>query len=356
MTTRPQIALYGATGFTGKLVARELAAKGEAFIIAGRNREKLDRLAGELRRAGGVEVEARAATVDDPASLDAMLEGVDVLINCAGPFTDVGLPVAAAALRNVVHYFDTTGEQAFMKRVQRDFADEARKKGVVLAPACAYEYATGAFAARLAVGLGARRLGICYAQRNVGTSRGTKKSILRALADDGYTFVDGHLEQKQTAYRTFDVPRPGGRPLKAAWFPGGEPLLVPLFAEKVSQVESCIATGERVGKWLKRSAPVLRRIVGATRPLLDRLVERSSGDPGVGEQRPEFVVTAFDPEDSHFFTAIAGGDPYATTARIIVEAARRTLAAPPDEGGFTSPAALFDARDFLGAVGLDIVD
>src|SRR5690554_4686794 len=113
MTTQPRIAVYGATGFTGKLVVRELVTRVDSFIIAGRTQAKLDALAAEIRASHDVVVQTRQASVDYAASLDAMLDGVDVLINCAGPFCDVGLPVVAAALRNEVHYFDTTGEQSF---------------------------------------------------------------------------------------------------------------------------------------------------------------------------------------------------------------------------------------------------
>lgn len=376
MTTQPKIAVYGATGFTGKLVVRELAKAVDAMVISGRNQSKLDAVAHEIRGACDVEVQTRQASVDDAASLDAMLEGVEVLINCAGPFTDVGLPVVAAAVRNGVHYFDTTGEQSFMRQVRQDFDAKARARGVVLAPATAYEYAVGAFAARLAVGAGALRLGICYAQRNSGMSHGTKKSVTRALTSPGYTFVDGVLSKTKMAYRIFDVPRPGRRGLRAVWIPGGESIQVPLFAEHITQVETCIATGERVSKWMNRGLPLLSPVIGFARPLIDRLIERSSGDPhkdnaapmksnghdaaeenmSVGDQRPEFFVTAFDPEDARYLMGIAGGDPYLTTARIIVEAARRLLAEAPKEGGFTSAAALFDARDFLDAVGLEVVE
>jgi len=361
MTNQPRIAVYGATGFTGKLVVRELARSANAMIIAGRTQSKLDALSREIRVSAEVALQTRQASVDDAASLDAMLDGVDVLINCAGPFGDLGLAVVAAAVRNGVHYFDTTGEQSFMRQVQQEFDVRARAGGVVLAPATAYEFAVGGFAARLAVKAGAHRLGVCYAQRNSGMSHGTKKSVLRALANPGYTFVGGKLVKTKMAYRIFDVPRPGRPDVHAVWIPGGESLQVPLFAKHISQVETCLAVGARTSKLLKRGLGLMSPAFGLARPLLDRLIDRSSGDPhedavSTGEQRPDFLVTAFDPDEAQYFVGIAGGDPYLTTARIIAEAARRTLANPPEEGGFTSAAALFEPRDFLDAVGLEVVE
>lgn len=351
---RPNIALYGATGFTGKLVAAELAAKTDGFVISGRNASKLDQMLGELRGESDAEIEARVASVDDAGSLDAMLDGIDVLINCAGPFTDIGQPVVEAAVRNGAHYLDSTGEQPFMKWVQTHLAADAVEQGVVLVPGCAYEYAVGNFAAKLATGLGARRLGICYAVRNMGMSHGTKKSVVRALASRGYTYVDGHLEPKKPAYRLFDVPLPSGRTLSAAWFPGGESLTVPLFA-KVSQVESCLAVGDAAGKVLRLLSPVVDKVADRAMGVADRVIELTSGDPHEQGSRPDFIVAAFDPSKPQFLAGIAGTDPYDVTARVLVEAARRIIEEPPEEGGFTSPAALFDVRDFLEAVDLDIV-
>lgn len=357
--TQPRIALYGATGFTGGLVARELADKVDSFIVSGRNHSKLDRLAAELRRDTGAAIETRWAHLDAPDSLDEMLDGVGALINCAGPFTDVGAPVVEAAVRNGVHYFDTTGEQAYMKWVQSEYAYEADEKGIVLVPGCAYEYATGNFAARIATTMGARRLAICYAARDMGMSHGTKKSVVRALSDRGYTYVDSHLEARRPGYRFFDVPLPGARSVRGAWFPGGESLTVPLFA-KVTQVETCLAVGDTAARLLQVASPLLggvgARIIDRASPLVDRIIDLTSGDPHAQGKRPSFVVVAFDPDNAHFYAGVAGTDPYDTTARIIVEAARRVLAEPPEQGGFTSPPALFDTRDFMGAVGLDVIE
>lgn len=351
----PAICVYGVTGFTGRLVARELAKHELPFVASARNHRKLDNLVSQLRRDYEAQVDTRRASVDDAQSLDTMLDGVQVLINCAGPFMDIGAPVVEAAVRNGVHYYDTTGEQGFIRWVRDELDAEARQKGVALAPGSAYEYATGNFAAKLAATMGARRLGICYAVRGMAMSHGTKKSIVRVLSSDGYTYVDGHLERRKPAYRLFDVPLPSGRRITGAWFPGGESLTVPLFS-KVRQVESCLAVDSRAGKLLKLASPLIGKITDKTGPLLDRVIDLTSGDPHKAGAEPDFIVAAFDPESAQFFAGIAGKDPYDVTARIVVEAARRTVGSPPQEGGFTSLPALFDVRDFIDAVDLDIVE
>ena len=70
-TSRQQgpIAVYGATGYTGRLVTAELAGAGADLVIAGRNRRKLDTLAAETRG----EVAVKEAALEDPSALRALL-------------------------------------------------------------------------------------------------------------------------------------------------------------------------------------------------------------------------------------------------------------------------------------------
>ena len=69
-----RIAVYGATGYTGKLVALEVHRRGIDMVLAGRNRAKLDAMVADLGLAGA---QVRVAGVDDPAGLAAVLDGCD---------------------------------------------------------------------------------------------------------------------------------------------------------------------------------------------------------------------------------------------------------------------------------------
>ena len=71
----------------------------------------------------------RVASVDDHASLRALLDGADVLINCAGPFTFAGEPVVRAAVDAGVHYVDSTGEQPFIRMVFDRYGAAAEREG-----------------------------------------------------------------------------------------------------------------------------------------------------------------------------------------------------------------------------------
>ncbi|MCU0314953.1 MAG: saccharopine dehydrogenase NADP-binding domain-containing protein, partial [Solirubrobacteraceae bacterium] len=85
MTDRPT-AIYGATGYTGKLVAAELARRGASMVLSGRSPEKLEAAARAARDAGGDVVRIAPAPIDDPAALIAAFDGAATVINAAGPF------------------------------------------------------------------------------------------------------------------------------------------------------------------------------------------------------------------------------------------------------------------------------
>src|ERR1044072_2290628 len=99
------IALYGATGFTGELIARELKRAGANFLITGRDARKLEALSEEL---GGVPF--KAVPVGDAAGLRKMLEPCSVVVACAGPLGLYGEAVVEAAGEAGKHYLDTSGE------------------------------------------------------------------------------------------------------------------------------------------------------------------------------------------------------------------------------------------------------
>lgn len=351
------ITVYGATGYTGGLICEELARRGRDFVAAGRSFERLQRLSSRLGDAHTCVPTLRAASVDDAESLDAMLRDTEVLINCAGPFIDIGPPVARAALRNDVHYLDTTGEQDYLRWLRDEIADDARRRGLVFMPACAFEYATGMMAADLAVEASARRIAVCYGSAGFSTSAATKKSIVRSIAGDGVTWRDGELVGERLGGRQYEVPFPSGESRPGVWIPGGEPILLPDLAD-VETAETCVV----VGRWFADVLPWISEAMTATarvaQPLADRLVDwldnRDVGEEGGDEETFPFRVVAFEPSSERWYAMLSGDDPYRATGRLAVEAATRLGDRDYEPSGMVSPPALFDTRDFAEAVDIDV--
>ena len=137
------IAVFGASGHTGRFVVAQLLRRGFAPLAIGRDSAKM----AESGFQHGVLI--RTASIDDPASLDRALAGAAAVINCAGPFLDTADAVAAAALRARIHYLDVAAEQGSAQAIFDKFGDAAIDTGVVFIPAMGFY---GGFADLLATG------------------------------------------------------------------------------------------------------------------------------------------------------------------------------------------------------------
>ena len=130
---------FGATGFTGQLVAAYLAAAGESFrwAVAGRS---ADKLAAVKERLGlGDDVGVVTADVGDPASLRAMAEQARVVLTTVGPYQKYGEPLVAACVEAGTDYADITGEPEFVGRLIERYDDAAREQGVRIVNCCGFD-------------------------------------------------------------------------------------------------------------------------------------------------------------------------------------------------------------------------
>jgi len=118
--------IYGAYGYTGRLVAALAAERGELPVIAGRDERRL-RTLGER-----FELEHRTVDLSDPSELRGALKGIDVVAHCAGPFSSTSQPMVDACLATGTHYLDITGRSTCSK--QSSPRRRARRAGVVLLP------------------------------------------------------------------------------------------------------------------------------------------------------------------------------------------------------------------------------
>ncbi len=118
--------IYGAYGFTGRLLVAEARKRGHAPILAGRDEGKLREMAGDAGRY-------RSFPLDDPRALREGLEGVSAVLHAAGPFIQTAPPMMEACLDQGVHYLDITGEVPVFEAAF-EWDQEARDRGIVLMP------------------------------------------------------------------------------------------------------------------------------------------------------------------------------------------------------------------------------
>jgi short subunit dehydrogenase-like uncharacterized protein len=124
--------VYGANGYTGKLVVAEALARGLRPIVSGRNPDSLRSVAAPA----GLEI--RVADLVDGGGLDVALRGVKVALNCAGPFGATTQPLLDACLRMGAHYLDISGEvSGFLVSSRRD--REARQRQIMVMPGAGFD-------------------------------------------------------------------------------------------------------------------------------------------------------------------------------------------------------------------------
>src|ERR687885_1115366 len=203
-----RIVVFGATGYTGRLVAERLVAQGARPVLAGRSQERLRALA---ERLGGLEW-ARADALR-ANSVFALVEDGDVLVSTVGPFVKWGEAAVRAAIAAGATYLDSTGEPAFIRRVFEEFGPPAGRAGAALLTAMGYDFVPGALAGALALdeaGDAAVRVDVGYYAFGAGPaafSGGTKRSAVGVALDGSHAYRDGRVSGARTAarVRAFEV-------------------------------------------------------------------------------------------------------------------------------------------------------
>ncbi len=132
---RRTVVVYGATGFTGRRVVSELLVRKHRVVLAGRDADKLSRLAGEL---GGADLLVRPAALDDPSGLRALASEASVLVNCVGPFSASTPALATAAATAGAHYLDVSAEQGSAVWLSEHASAAAREARVAMVPGFAF--------------------------------------------------------------------------------------------------------------------------------------------------------------------------------------------------------------------------
>ncbi|MDE0880296.1 MAG: saccharopine dehydrogenase NADP-binding domain-containing protein [Sphingomonas bacterium] len=133
-----EIIVYGATGFTGRLVAEYLAGKGATrWAMAGRSLDKLK----EVRDLIGAPADTPLviADADEPETLAAMCARTEVVLTTVGPYQLYGTPLVAACAASGTAYVDLCGEPAWMRHMIDAHHDDARRTGARIVFSCGFD-------------------------------------------------------------------------------------------------------------------------------------------------------------------------------------------------------------------------
>lgn len=215
MTNASDWLIYGANGYTGRLVAAEAVRCGMRPLLAGRNATDVERLAARL---------ACPSRVFDLRSVDGIvrnLHGVQAVLHCAGPFSATAVPMMDACLLGGVHYTDITGEIEVIESAAARH-EQAQRAKTALMPAVGFDVVpSDCLAATLKAELPqATRLQLAFASDG-SLSPGTTKTMIEGLPRGGRARIDGRIETVPSAWKTREIPFRGG-PLHAVTIPWGD--------------------------------------------------------------------------------------------------------------------------------------
>jgi saccharopine dehydrogenase (NAD+, L-glutamate forming) len=135
------VVIFGATGFTGGLVADYLARNAPESLrwaLAGRNHDKLFSTRARVSRLdpAAERLPLVVADSEDPDSLRRLAESTRVVISTVGPFARVGEPLFAACARAGTDYVDSTGEPMFVRTMTERYDAAARQSGAIMVSCC----------------------------------------------------------------------------------------------------------------------------------------------------------------------------------------------------------------------------
>jgi short subunit dehydrogenase-like uncharacterized protein len=322
------VAVFGATGHTGRFVVSELIRRSFTPIAVARDGAKLAELGFAAR---GIAV--RQASIEDEASLDRAFGGAAAIVNCAGPFLETAKAVASAALRVNAHYLDVTAEQGSTLATYETFDDPARDAGLVVMPAMGFY---GGFADLLVTAAMADwsvaddiRIGIALDSWHPtqGTRITGQKNTARRMIVAG-----GRLEplSQPAAETNWDFPEPFA-----------QQKVVELPFSEIAVIARHTRTSE-LHTYLNHTA--LRDIRDPATP------PPVSADLS-GRSAQTFMVEAILRKGDRMRRIVARGqDIYAFSAPLVCEAVQRILDGGVRESGAHAPGAVFNTRDFLNAL------
>ena len=141
MSKKYDVIIWGATGFTGRLVAEyinEQYGVGQSlrWAMAGRNMDKMSTVASELGISG---VDFIRADSHDRASLDAMCAQTEVICTTVGPYAKYGTELVESCIANGADYCDLTGEVQWMRKMIDDHQEDAKANGVRIVHTCGFD-------------------------------------------------------------------------------------------------------------------------------------------------------------------------------------------------------------------------
>ncbi|MFZ9395122.1 MAG: saccharopine dehydrogenase family protein [Erythrobacter sp.] len=330
-----RVLLYGASGFTGQAIARNLAGRFD-LMLAGRNPDLLGQLGAELG------LPWRAFDLANPGTVAAGMRDCAVLLNAAGPYADTAMPLAQACLAKGIPYLDVGGEwPVFEALMELDGAAQAA--GAMIMPGLGLTIAASDCLLKRAVEQWPDTVRMCLGvSRAHAMSRGSATTAARLFEKQVMVRRSGKLKgiPLGSLTRPFDF----GEGLRETTAMSWADVVTGEHTTGVNEIEvySELPWWQRAG-W--RASGVYASLTGggpwrSAGAALARAWPQDPGEKVRQQGRYTMVVEALDRWRRPRWLRLHTGDGYSTTVLVAAEGLRRVLEGEV-RAGFQTPAGLF---------------
>jgi len=360
-SNKKPVIVYGASGYTGRLVCEYLREYGVPFIAAGRSAQKLD----EAMKANVAGIETADHEVVEVAhtteALTQLFTGASVVLNTVGPFARFGPEVVKACLAANCHYTDTTGEQDWLITLEEEFGAKFAQAGLLLSPGLAQMYTTGEIAAQLCLETpGLDTLDIAVFWGGSPTIASTQTILVNAATSKAFFLHQNKMVEWQPDAGLYSLAIPGQHEMALAlpwggtshpvWFRkdprvanvkvlGGvfnKPLMlgVPQIVAAALKATEGMQPDERYAALAQTAAGVMNSMPPRENPRLNKSVDSVHATGPLGRAH----------------CVIFGNCNYKQTGLLQAHAAYSLLQQPPKRVGFASGCQAFGHHELLGVL------
>jgi Family of unknown function (DUF5938)/Saccharopine dehydrogenase NADP binding domain len=355
------VVVYGASGYTGRLVCEYLREYGIPFIAAGRSGEKIH--AAMKSNVAGIETASYEVVevIHTTEALTHLFKGASVVLNTVGPFSKFGPEVVEACLAAKCHYTDTTGEQDWLITLDQEYGARFAAAGLLLSPGLAQMYTTGEIAAQLCLETpGLDTLDIAVFWGGSPTIASTQTILVNAAMAKAYYLEQNQYVEHQPDAGLYNLSIPGQHEAALALPWGGTSH--PVWFKKDPRVSNVKVLGGVFNKPLMQGVPhIVAAALKATEGMNpdDRYAALAKTAAGVMNTMPprenprinksvDSVHASGPLARAH--CVIFGNCNYKQTGLLQAFAAASLLQQAPKRAGFASGCQAFGHHELLGAL------
>jgi short subunit dehydrogenase-like uncharacterized protein len=360
VSTDKPVVVYGASGYTGRLVCEYLREFNVPFVAAGRDKARVQEALDAVPGLDTVDHEV-VEVAHEVGPLTELFRGASVVCNTVGPFARYGHEVVKACAAAGTHYLDTTGEQDWLIDCDERYGGEMAEQGLLLSPGVAHMYTTGEIAANICLETpGLDTLDIQVFWKGFPTVASTLTILVNAATSKAY-----YLEQNayvewpaDTGLQTVTVPGQHETGLALPW--GGTSH--PVWFRRDPRVANVKVLGGVFNRALMLGVPqIVAAVLEQVKDLPDDEKHRVLAEQAAAvrsemppRENPRINTSVDSVHASgplgRAHCVIYGNCNYKQTGLLQAFAAYSLLQQPPRRAGFASACQAFGHRELLGVL------